>query len=405
MKLLVVGLRRALRGAVCCLALLVSGPTTVAHSVLDGEPQARRFVRGEGEIEEVLDRIMGDIQLGHNERALLRSEALIEERPNFLLGHLLRGDLLRLQAGGISMMGDAPRGPPERLLALREEARARLTAWRNPPPPHALPRVLVQMGEHQDFAVLVDTELSRLYVFGNEGGRPRLVEHFYISQGKAGADKAFAGDKRTPLGVYRITEKLPHSALGSFYGSGAFALNYPNEWDKHQGRSGHGIWLHGTPPDTYSRAPRASEGCVVLANDDLRRLDAMLQPGHTPVVISPNVQWVSERDWHAEREALSREIEMWRRAREQHDATRLLGLYSPRMHRNPRRHEAWLREQRDALAHAAPGAVRVSDLTVLRDPKDDLFVATFELDEKGQRSRVRQYWLREAGQWKIVFET
>ena len=36
----------------------------------------------------------------------------------------------------------------------------------------------------------------------------------------------------------------------------------PNEWDKRHGRSGFGIWLHGTPSDTYSRAAYAQAMAV-----------------------------------------------------------------------------------------------------------------------------------------------
>ena len=34
-------------------------------------------------------------------------------------------------------------------------------------------------------------------------------------------------------------------------------------------RTGSGIWLHGTPPDQFARAPLATDGCLVLANPDL----------------------------------------------------------------------------------------------------------------------------------------
>ena len=76
-------------------------------------------------------------------------------------------------------------------------------------------------------------------------------------------------------------------------GIGAFPLNYPNEWDAREGRNGHGIWLHGTPRDTYSRPPRASDGCVVLTNEDLDDLTKRLQVRLTPVIIADGVEWVS----------------------------------------------------------------------------------------------------------------
>ena len=93
---------------------------------------------------------------------------------------------------------------------------------------------------------------------------------FYISLGKNGVEKQRQGDQKTPLGVYRVIsarERLP-----DFYGPGAFPLDYPNDWDRLQHRNGHGIWLHGTPSDTYSRAPWATDGCVVLTNEDFAKL-------------------------------------------------------------------------------------------------------------------------------------
>ena len=89
---------------------------------------------------------------------------------------------------------------------------------------------------------------------------------------------------------------MPREKLTDFYGRGAFPINYPNEWDKRNGRSGFGIWLHGTPSDTYSRPPRASDGCVVLANPDMDRVGATLQVGITPVIISNTVEWVAPTD-------------------------------------------------------------------------------------------------------------
>jgi hypothetical protein len=93
--------------------------------------------------------------------------------------------------------------------------------------------------------------------------------------------------------VYQVTASLPKNKLSDFYGSGTFPISYPNEWDKRHGRKGHGIWLHGTPSDTYGRAARASNGCVVLANGDLDALSRNLQIGLTPVIIGEQIEWLS----------------------------------------------------------------------------------------------------------------
>src|SRR5262249_21339923 len=153
------------------------------------------------------------------------------------------------------------------------------------------------------------THLSRLYLYQNDGGKPRFVADYYVSFGKNGALKTREGDERTPIGIYHVTASLPREKLAEFYGSGAVPINYPNEWDQIQGRNGHGIWLHGTPPDTYSRPPRSSNGCVVLANADLNDLAHDIQIGLTPVIISEDVEWLNLDDWATERKAFRAQLE------------------------------------------------------------------------------------------------
>src|SRR5258708_11690335 len=123
---------------------------------------------------------------------------------------------------------------------------------------------------------------ARLYLYQNDSGRPLLVAGYYVRSGKNGPLKVREGDEKTPIGVYHVTARLPQQKLSDFYGSGAFPINYPNEWDRIQGRNGHGIWLHGTPSDTYSRPPRSSNGCVVPANSHLEPLARNLHVGLTP---------------------------------------------------------------------------------------------------------------------------
>ena len=120
------------------------------------------------------------------------------------------------------------------------------------------PRYLLQLQASQRHAVVVDTRRSRLYLYENVDGQPRFVADYYVSHGRLGIEKMREGDKKTPLGVYQVTGFLPPERLTDFYGAGALPINYPNAWDRKQGRKGHGIWLHGTPSDTFSRPPRAS---------------------------------------------------------------------------------------------------------------------------------------------------
>src|SRR5207253_2380867 len=105
----------------------------------------------------------------------------------------------------------------------------------------------------QKHALVVDSRRSRLYVFANADGRPRLIADYYVTLGKNGMEKTREGDQKTPIGVYHVTANLPRQKLTDFYGAGAFPINYPNEWDKRRGRNGHGIWLQGLPSAIYAR--------------------------------------------------------------------------------------------------------------------------------------------------------
>jgi hypothetical protein len=227
-------------------------------------------------------------------------DQVIAMRPDFKLAHLIRGDLLLARSRPLSNLGEAPARAEASLNDLREEARVRLLRYLDEPKPGFLPRQLLQLSSHQKHALLADAARARLYVFENVDGEPRLVRDYYMTVGRNGVDKRVEGDKKTPIGVYTVTEWIPPSRLIDFYGAGAFPLDYPNEWDVAQRRTGYGIWLHGTPSNTYSRAPKASDGCVVIANPDLVEIAQYIEPGVTPIVIGHRVDWLTREEWLAQ---------------------------------------------------------------------------------------------------------
>lgn len=336
-------------------------------------------------------------------------EALLRIRPNFRLAHLIKGDLLLAKVRPLATLGDAPNAPADRIVDLREEAVARLRAHRQRPAEGQIPRYLLQLLPEQKYAIVVDTGRSRLYLFQNEGGTPRFVEDYYISSGKRGAVKLREGDEKTPIGVYHVTSSLPRKKLSDFYGNGAFPINYPNEWDRRQGRNGSGIWLHGTPSNTYSRPPRASNGCVVLSNPDLDALTKFLQIGLTPVIISEAVEWLSTEDWNAERKTFLNAIEKWRGDWESRDTDRYLDHYARNFASKDENLAAWSRHKRQVNSSKSWIKVGVSNVSLFRSPgKEDMMVVTFDQDYRSNNlsnvMKKRQYWLNESGRWRIVYE-
>lgn len=357
----------------------------------------------------MLAEVFTHIEQNRLDAALAQTEKLLKAYPNFRLGHLVKGDLLLARTRPLKTLGNAANAPEDKLADLREEAIARLKAYRDKPPADYVPRYLLQMHPEQKYAVVVDTQKARLYLYRNEEGKPRFVADYYISHGKAGTEKAREGDKKTPIGVYHVTASLPRQKLTDFYGSGAFPISYPNEWDKRLGRNGHGIWLHGTPSDTFSRPPKASDGCVVLSNRDLDDLAKNLQIGTTPVIISNSIEWLSLDDWQAERAALSRSIEEWRSDWESLDTGKYLRHYSKRFQAGKQNLEQWATQKRQVNAGKQWIKVGADNISMFRNPgKEEMVVVTFDQDYRSSNlsntMKKRQYWIKEDGAWKIVYE-
>ena len=342
------------------------------------------------------------------ELAMQRVETLIAANPNFRLAHLIRGDLLMARTRPLATFGNAKNLPRERVEELRAEALARIGAWRDRPGDR-VPRYVLQLQPQQKQALVVDSRRSRLYVFENLDGRARYVTDYYVTLGKNGMEKAREGDQKTPVGVYHVTSSLPRQKLTDFYGSGAWPINYPNEWDRRQGRNGHGIWLHGTPSNTYSRPPRASDGCIVLTNADLDLLGQNLQIGLTPVIIADQIEWVDAGAQEAERKALAAALDAWRGDWESLDTARYLRHYAAQFESGGQSLADWSGHKQKVNSGKTWIKVGLSQVSMFRYPGErDFVVVTFQQDYRSSNlsnaMKKRQYWVKDGARWKILHE-
>jgi murein L,D-transpeptidase YafK len=360
--------------------------------------------------EDKLSRVFESIEANRLDDAMKRVDALIAEYPNFRLAHLVRGDLLLARTRPLETLGNVVKTvPQDRVEDLRAEALARMRAWRDRPGEEWVPRYVLQLHPEQKHALVVDSRRSRLYVYANAGGQPKLIADYYVTLGKKGMDKAREGDQKTPLGVYHVVANLPRNKLTDFYGSGAFPINYPNEWDRRQGRNGHGIWLHGVPSNLYSRPPRASDGCIVLANPDIESLGRHLQVGLTPVIIADQIEWVDTVALERERASLTAAMEQWRGDWQSRDTDRYLAHYSQRFASGSQNLTAWGEHKRKVNAGKSWIKVGLSRVSMLRYPSErDIVVVTFDQDYRSDGltnvMRKRQYWVKEGERWKILYE-
>jgi murein L,D-transpeptidase YafK len=360
------------------------------------------------------------IAKGQQRAALTQAEALVRDHPNFHLAHLVHGDLLSLQVRPVRQIGDVPNaalpGPAiTQLNVLREESRRRLRALTERPPEGSVPTQFLTLSSQSRHAIAVDASRSRLYLFENlsapgHTGAPRLklLGDYYISVGLQGIEKQSEGDKRTPLGVYYITSSLKTDNLPDLYGVGALPINYPNPLDVQRGKTGSGIWLHGTPREQFVRAPQASDGCVVLSNPDLERLLGTVQVRTTPVVIAPALQWVQPQALDTSRQHFEATLKAWREAKSQGNLQRLKGFYSDRFqHQGRDLSQWWPKVEGEVRDINGTRGIELKDLSLLqwRDQQDTM-VVTFGEVASGQSRGItkRQYWALERDQWKIFFE-
>ena len=391
-----------------CVILLsvVGGETSYAAKKPGRAPVVRK-----ANPEELLSDIYKELS-DHNLRAAeQKADALVAAYPNFRLGHLVRGDILLMHTRAVTMLGAAvPPGSDAKLADLRREAAVRLQAEPGRPSDALLPRALLQMRKDQKHALIVDAKHSRLYLYENRNDQIRLLSDFYVSQGKLGINKLKEGDMRTPVGVYYIIGHLPGVKLPDMYGKGALPLDYPNDWDKVQGRSGSGIWVHGTPPETFSRPPLSTDGCVVVSNDDLNTLTRTVEIGKTPILIGDQVEFVSKEQRERDLRVASSLVENWRRDVENRDDAGLRALYSPRFKSATYEDvNTWLAKNQ-FLPGAKKISVTVTEPSYFRQPsQEEVIVSNFTqqivVGKWRHAVRKKQYWAKEGKAWKIVAES
>jgi murein L,D-transpeptidase YafK len=367
-----------------------------------------RSVPLKSQVDTLLAQALLSIQQNRLDVALKQIESLIKLHPDFRLAQLIHGDLLMAQVAPLTHFGNSKVSTPA-ITDLRDEARVRLTSYLDRPSVGMIPQQLLQLDASIPTAVVVDTSKSRLFVFKNQNGMLQNVADYYVTIGKNGVEKAREGDNRTPLGVYYVTRKIEGDKLPDLYGNFAFPLNFPNDWDEKLGSFGHGIWLHGTTSETYSRPPKASNGCVVLTNNDLVELGKYIAPGVTPVVIADKIKWVPAQSAQASKDEVMAQVEIWRRDWENRNTDEYIKHYAANFTANKIKFSDWADAKRRVMQGKTWIKLKLLHVSVFEYPgQKSMYMVSFEQDYRSNNldnvMRKRQYWVNQNGVWKIVAE-
>jgi len=272
------------------------------------------------------------------------------------------------------------------------------------------PAYLLEVPPSISDVFVADTESATLlrFVRTSEG----LVEQDrrYMSIGRNGVGKVRAWDRRTPLGVYFVTEQLDTTNMHEKYGIAAFPLDYPNAWDRYNERTGDGIWLHGVDRRNPDRPPRDTDGCLAIPNDELRALLDRLNPLVTPVVVARNVEWARPEDIEAQRQEFRDALDGWRASLEDGDIVRHLAFYDDAFTHGDMSKADWS-EFRFGVFQARPlAAVTLDEVFLAADPETDgLYLSRFsqalDTGDEVVTTTKRLYWQRsDSGELRIISE-
>ena len=237
-----------------------------------------------------------------------------------------------------------------------------------------------------------------------ESGWQRVAE-FPADLGKNEGVKTKRNDHRTPEGIYFLKTRLEGSGLDfNLYGSRAFTTDYPNFFDRLEGKTGNGIWLHAVP----DKVPltRGSRGCVVVRNDVIRELTQYVNLGKTPVVISDRLEYVRPSASAALESEIEASIESWRRAWEAKDIAGYIAFYGPQFRSQKMNRDEW-REYKDRLNStykqlsiklSRPYVIAYKDRAVAR------FLQSYASDLHQDFGEKTLYLRKDGGRFKIVGE-
>lgn len=362
-------------------------------------------------IENLLIKSLYEISAGELNDALITLDEIIKQKPNFKLAHLIRGDIYQAYAHGISDFGSSSNFSKDKIEDLKEEAKKRIESHlHNATDIIDSPRVTLP--QNIDNLIYVDTNKSRLYLF--EIRDHALIKIFdeYASIGKNGSGKNFEGDKKTPLGVYTLGEKITQP-LSDFYGEGAFPIDYPNVYDKLLNKTGHGIWIHGTPKDTYSRAPKSSDGCIVISNENFNTLESILKNKQTKVILSKlsyDQYFNAENNIDKHNNFMSY-FESWISNWTLKNYSEYIAFYDANAKYNSKVFEIWSSKKKKVFENTNDIQIAIDNLTIIDYPEEEEYVKyveftqTYNSDLLKQTSQKKQIWRKFNNEWKIISES
>lgn len=274
-----------------------------------------------------------------------------------------------------------------------------------------VPAYLIRLPAAVNTVFVADTSAAKFHRFDNRGGTDVTYRgDSFMSIGQNGDGKQRNGDRKTPLGIYFVTEQLDTSRMHEKYGITAFTLDYPNALDRRMQRTGDGIWVHGVDRRGGERPAWDTDGCIALPNENLAALEGDFLPNVTPVLISRDLAWAPRRQVDELRRELDAVVSLWVDSQRNGDIHSYLTLYDDDFRHWGMNKTEWIAFRSETLASRAVREITMGELLLLADPAaDDTYLSRFQMATTEAASSVvvtkRLYWRRDArGLFRIIAE-
>lgn len=208
----------------------------------------------------------------------------------------------------------------------------------------AVPSALIQVPPaskyYSSYSFVVDKSARTLSVWQQTGNGLKKVAEVPADMGRNSGNKVSRGDAKTPEGIYFLQTRLDNPQLDyHVYGKRAFTSDYPNFFDRREGKTGNGIWLHAVPDEVP--LTRGSSGCVVVRNDVILDLTKYIRLGRTPILIEEKTHLAPQDEVTKNGEELQKWIEGWRAAWETKDMDKYIAAYSKDFKSQHMNREQW----------------------------------------------------------------
>ncbi len=274
-----------------------------------------------------------------------------------------------------------------------------------PSSPARLPDSLVVLSNNAR-CVIVEKETQTLLLFRRTANGFELEKSYACSTGVKEGEKSTEGDHKTPEGIYLFKKVLPGSQLSAIYGKMAITLDYPNPFDRLEGKGGDGIWLHATNEPIRPYLPNKTRGCVVVSNNDIEELSKLITLNQTPLVIVSKLHYQAPAELENNETSLRNFLSQWRQNWENKAVNPYIAMYSSRFRNGDQKLKAYKSYKEGVFSRAGRIQIRLDLESAVQH--DKYAVLTFRQEYRSNRltsaGTKRLFAVKENGAWKIIAE-